>query len=108
MVLANSSHISTVRRVAKAIDQGLDDRTVALAQSKRTLDQHAHRQVLDPQGRPIGAYFTAWDAPDFLGVAAKEGLVQPPPESIDHPVLEAANIAVRPHAGRQVTQHTCG
>ena len=98
----------TVQRIAKAIDQGLDDRAVALTQSQRTLDQHAHGEVLDPLGCPIGANLTAWDAPDLLGVAAEECLVQPPPEGVDHPVLEAANIAVRPHAGRKVTQHAGG
>ena len=98
----------TVQRIAKAIDQGLDDRAVPLAESKRTLNQYAHREVLDPLGRPVGADLTARDTPDFLGVAAKEGLVQPPPEGVDHPVLEAANFALRPNASRHVAQHAGG
>src|SRR5207253_8947378 len=40
----------TMQRIAKAIDQSFDHRAISLAQSKRTLDQHAHRKVLDPLG----------------------------------------------------------
>src|SRR5215472_13422604 len=97
-----------MHRVAEAVDQSLDDLAVATAKSKRTLDQRAHREILDTLRRPVGADLIARNAPNVLGVALEESLVEAAAEGVDNPVLEAANLALRPHARREIAHHARG
>ena len=60
-------------------------------------------QALDPLGGPLGAQLGGRDAPDLLGVALEEVVVEAPAEAVGDPLLEVLLLALglddRPQVG---------
>ena len=88
-------------RVVELLDQG---RGVVGARD-RVPHRLRERQVLDALRRPVGLDLARRDAPHLLRVGAEEVHVEPPPEAVDHPLLEAVLGLGGPHPPLQVAQH---
>src|ERR1035441_7782835 len=69
------------------------------------LEHGAERDPLDPLRRPVGRYFPAIHAPDFLGVALEEEPKEPVPKLIADPILEIAGMTDGEQTGLQPGEH---
>src|ERR1700732_2512470 len=75
----------TMRWIAKAVDQGLDDLSVARPAQQQTPHKRRERQSFDPLGGPLGTNFGARHAPNLFRVAAEKDLIEPPSECVHDP-----------------------
>ena len=97
--------------IAEAIDQRLDDGAIALglpADTEARDDGLVEVEPLDALGGPIGGDIVAVHAPDLFGVGLEEDLEQAAAEVVDHPLLEADDVAIgaglRPGIGQDAAQ----
>src|ERR1700722_1728720 len=79
----------SVRWIAKAVDQSLDDRSIAGAAGQECAHERGERKSFDPLRGPLRADFGTIHAPNFLRVAAEEDFVDPASKRTHDPIFEA-------------------
>ena len=98
-------------RVAKGVDQRLDDGALAAPQRRRQdrIANHFHQvQAADPLPGPVGGQLAGRDPPDLLGIGLEKDLEQPMAELVGHPVFERLWVGHRPQPRLGVAGHaTC-
>ncbi len=96
----------TMRWIAKAIDQGLDDLSVVRPARQQTPHKRRERQSFDPLGGPLRTNLGARHAPDLFGVAAEKDLIEPPSKCAHDPVFEASTRRIPISLRLQIAQET--
>src|SRR5258707_1693669 len=81
----------SMRWIAKAVDQSLDDRSIASTARQECAHERGDRQSFDSLRRPLRADLGTLHAPNFLGVASEEDFIEPASKCAHDPIFEAAH-----------------
>ncbi len=95
-------HPGPVAGVIELFDERLDG---CLRLQEHAQESGSQGQILDALGGPLRFQLGAGDTPDLFGVGFEEGLEQPFPEAVRHPLLERVFAAVREQLPLQITEN---